>query len=121
MSIVYDMNRDRQERKQLLSQYEANQTIDECVVDVIASITKMNINYNKAGERKMCTLWDEVREEGREEGREAGISEGIEIEIFSSVQEGDYGVKRGAEKLGITEEEFIKRMEAAGYKLPALA
>lgn len=113
MSIVYDMNRDRQERKQLLSQYEANQTIDECVVDAIASITKMNINYNKAGERKMCTLWDEVREEGREEG--------IKTEIFSSVQEGDYGVKRGAEKLGITEEEFIKRMEAAGYKLPALA
>ena len=106
MSIVYDMNRDRQERKQLLSQYEANQTIDECVVDAIASITKMNINYNKAGERKMCTLWDEVREEGREEG--------IKTEIFSSVQEGDYGVKRGAEKLGITEEEFIKRMEAAG-------
>ena len=117
MSIVYDMNRDRQERKQLLSQYEANQTIDECVVDVIASITKMNINYNKAGEQKMCTLWDEVREEGREEG----LSLGREIEIFMSVQEGDYGVKRGAEKLAITEAEFIERMEKAGYKLPALA
>ena len=105
MSIVYDMNKDRQERKQLLSQYETNQPIDDSVIDVVASITKMNINYNKAGERKMCTLWDEVREEGRE------------TEIFSSVQEGDYGIKRGAEKLGITEEEFIKRMEAAGYKL----
>ena len=68
MSIVYDMNKDRQERKQLLSQYETNQPIDDSVIDVVASITKMNINYNKAGERKMCTLWDEVREEGREEG-----------------------------------------------------
>lgn len=106
MSIVYDMNKDRQERKQLLSQYETNQPIDDSVIDVVASITKMNINYNKAGERKMRTLWDEVREEGRE------------IEIFMSVQEGDYGVKRGAEKLAITEAEFIERMEKAGYKLP---
>ena len=125
MSIVYDMNKDRQERKQLLSQYETNQPIDDSVIDVVASITKMNINYNKAGERKMCTLWDEVREEGREEGRKAGMSEGLsrgrEIEIFLSVQEGDYGVKRGAEKLAITEAEFIERMEKAGYKLPALA
>lgn len=45
MSIVYDMNKDRQERKQLLSQYETNQPIDDSVIDVVASITKMNINY----------------------------------------------------------------------------
>ena len=50
MSIVYDMNKDRQERKQLLSQYETNQPMDDSVIDVVASITKMNINYNKAGE-----------------------------------------------------------------------
>lgn len=38
MSIVYDMNKDRQERKQLLSQYETNQPIDDSVIDVVASI-----------------------------------------------------------------------------------
>ena len=43
--------------------------------------------------------------------------EGRENEIFLSVQEGDYKPKRGAEKLGITEDEFIKRMNAAGYKI----
>ncbi len=43
--------------------------------------------------------------------------EGREKEIFLSVQEGDYGTKRGAEKMGITEKEFVKRMEAAGYKI----
>lgn len=48
---------------------------------------------------------NKMREEGREE------------EIFLSVQEGDYGIRRGAEKLGITESEFVKRMEAAGYKI----
>ena len=52
----------------------------------------------------------EMISKGREEGRE--------LEIFSSVQEGDYDVSRGAEKLGISEVEFEKRMEKAGYKIP---
>ena len=52
---------------------------------------------------------NKMREEGRKEGREN--------EIFLSVQEGDYKPKRGAEKLGITEDEFMKRMNAAGYKI----
>ena len=53
---------------------------------------------------------NKMREEGRQQGRER--------EIFLSVQEGDYGIKRGAEKLGISEEEFIIRMEKAGYRVP---
>ena len=64
------------------------------------------------------------REEGMSLGREEGISlgriEGMEMEIFKSVQEGDYGVPRGAEKLGVTELEFIEKMEKAGYKIPEL-
>lgn len=56
------------------------------------------------------TFVDGIREEGKEIGR-------IE-EILVSVQEGDYGPERGAQKLGITVEEFAKRMENAGYKLP---
>ena len=52
---------------------------------------------------------NKMREEGREQGREE--------EIFLSVQEGDYGTRRGAEKLGITEQEFVKRMKAAGYQI----
>ena len=56
----------------------------------------------------------EMINKGREEGRE----EGRELEIFSSVQEGDYDVSRGAEKLGISEDEFAKRMKEAGYNIP---
>lgn len=56
----------------------------------------------------MCTYTTYVENKGRER------------EIFSSVQEGDYSIKRGAEKLGITETEFVKRMEEAGYKVSAL-
>ena len=62
------------------------------------------------------------REEGMSLGREEGISlgrmEGMEMEIFKSVQEGDYGVPRGAEKLGVTDRGFIEKMEKAGYKIP---
>ena len=64
------------------------------------------------------------REEGMSRGREEGISfgrmEGMEMEIFKSVEEGDYGVSRGAEKLGVTETEFVEKMEKAGYKIPEL-
>ena len=56
----------------------------------------------------------------RMEGRQQGLQQGREKEIFLSVQEGDYGVKRGAEKLGISEEEFISRMEKVGYRVPEL-
>ena len=58
------------------------------------------------------------REEGMSLGRKAGLLEGKETEIFKSVQDGDYGVARGAEKLGVTELEFIEKMENAGYKIP---
>ena len=60
---------------------------------------------------------EEGRLEGRKEGRLEGREEGRENEIFLSVQEGDYKPKRRAEKLGITEDEFMKRMNAAGYKI----
>ena len=56
----------------------------------------------------------------REQGLEQGLEQGREQEIFSSVQEGDYDVSRGAQKLGISEKEFVARMEKAGYKIPAL-
>ena len=55
------------------------------------------------------------REEGRAEGRAEGREEGRLKEIFLSVQEGDYGIRRGAEKLGISEAEFEKRMAEAGF------
>lgn len=60
-------------------------------------------------------------EEKRAEGRVEGRVEGREQEIFLSVQDGDYPTVRGAEKLGISVEEFLKKMEAAGYKVPVEA
>ena len=53
---------------------------------------------------------NKMREEGRVEGREC--------EIFQSVQDGDYKIARGAEKLGISEAEFIERKRELDYKVP---
>ena len=52
--------------------------------------------------------------QGREEGRE----EGRELEVFASVQEGDYGIERGAQKLNLSVQEFEQKMKEAGYKVP---
>lgn len=58
------------------------------------------------------------REEGLLRGREEGLLRGRETEILKSVGEGDYGIHRGAEKLGISEDEFVEKMKAAGYEVP---
>ena len=68
----------------------------------------------------MClTEFDEKKYEDvlREEGREEGRAEGSKTEVFVSVQEGDYGIARGAQKLNLSVEEFEKEMSSAGYQL----
>ena len=46
------------------------------------------------------------------------IYQGRELEVFTSVQEGDYSIERGAQKLNLTVEEFEQKMKEAGYNLP---
>ncbi len=110
MSIIYDTKKSVAQRIATLREFEADKEVDEKVIDVIVATTNMKVNNKKAGELTLCTLWDEAREQEREKGREA--------EIFTSVQDGDYGIKRGAEKLGITEKKFIEKMGEAGFKIP---
>lgn len=110
ISIIYDAKKTVAQRIAALRKYEADRGVDEKVIDVIVTTTNMKINNKKAGERTLCTFWDEAREQERELGRE--------VEIFTSVQDGDYGIKRGAEKLGITEKQFIEKMGEAGFKIP---
>lgn len=59
----------------------------------------------------------EGREAGLAEGREAGLAEGRNSEVFSSVQAGDYSLRRGMEKLHLNEIEFRRKAKAAGYDL----
>ena len=76
------------------------------MVDMCEALTKLIENGKSEG-----------RMEGRAEGRLEGITEGKSFEVYESVQEGDYSIERGAQKLGISVEELEKRMTEAGYKL----
>ena len=60
-------------------------------------------------------------QEGHQAGLQVGLKEGQYREVFSSVQEGDYGVERGAQKLQLSVAEFEKKMQEAGYKIPETA
>lgn len=100
------------------------------------------------GERKellesMCNLSQGIKEIGIEQGEKQGMQKGLQkgmqkglkkgiqqgiqqgleqgrtSEIFSSVQEGDYSVERGAQKLNLSVPEFEKQMTEAGYQIPA--
>lgn len=73
---------------------------------------KYGMQMNVELERRlagMCNLSDIVEERGIERGKQA--------EIFSSVQDGDYSAERGAQKMGISVDEFRKCMKEAGYRI----
>ena len=67
------------------------------------------INYRE--EVAKVTNLDFTFERQIELEREEAMLYGAEQEIFKRVQEGDYGITRGAEKLGVTEAEFVEKMK----------
>ena len=80
-----------------------------------------NKNFKKEG-ASMCSVAQNLKAEGRQigllEGITKGREEGRQKEIFTSVQEGDYSAQRGADKLGLSLEDFITLMESNGYNVP---
>lgn len=73
LSIIYDVKRSDEERKEEIEKYGAQREIDEAVIDTIMSTANVQLKRDKEGERKMsCSLLDRVKEAGREEGREEG-------------------------------------------------
>ena len=79
-----------------------NRAIDRCIEeDILADFLRENRTEVVKVTQLDYTFDRQImleREEAREEGRKA--------EVISSVREGDYSIERGAEKLGITVEEF---------------
>lgn len=80
-------------------------------------ITEYNEKTFVAGIRAEGRM--EGRAEGRMEGRAEGQAEGRLHEIYDSVQAGDYGMERGAEKAGMELLEFERAMQEAGYRIPS--
>ena len=113
-------------------EHAINRCIDEDVLkeflvnrrEEVAKVTNLDFTFERQIELEREEAEKQGllrgRAEGMSLGRKAGLLEGKETEIFKSVQEGDYGIPRGAEKLGVTEAEFVEKMEAAGYKIPTL-
>ena len=105
-------------------EYAINRCIDENVLraflinrrEEVAKVTNLDFTF----ERQIELEREEAENKGLLRGRKEGLLEGKETEIFKSVQDGDYGVARGAEKLGVTEAAFVQKMEKAGYKIPEL-
>lgn len=89
LKIIYDGNASRPEKRQQLEQYSAERKIDQTVLKVIASTTKVKLDvFEDEEEVTVCRLWDEVKEEGKAE------------EIVSTGME-----------FGMTREEVLSRLE----------
>ena len=109
-----------------IKRYRDSMELKEAIDLTVRECIKENIlrDFLEQHRREVCdmclTEFDEKKYEDvlREEGREEGLAEGRKKEVFMSVQEGDYGVVRGAQKLNLSVEEFEKEMSAAGYQIP---
>ena len=89
--------------------------LPEMTADEKNDLLEKEFHIEMEGDRKemlssMCNLSQGIKEQGIKQGRS--------FEIFSSVQEGDYDIKRGAEKMNLSIDEFKKQMASAGYEVP---
>ena len=109
-----------------IKRYRDSMELKEAIDLAVRECIEENIlrDFLEQHRREVCdmclTEFDEKKYEDvlREEGREEGLAEGRKKEVFMSVQEGDYGIVRGAQKLNLSVEEFEKEMSAAGYQIP---
>ena len=77
----------------------------DIILQIITSSNYKVIREWKGRDEFMCEALLEIMADEIEERKEAaqreGRAEGRELEIFTSVREGDYSIERGAEKLGL--------------------
>lgn len=85
--------------------------IDECNAEnILPDFFKVNKDMIISADAIDCTI------ERREQFKyEVGVKQGKIREIIASVREGDYSKERGAQKLGISVDEFEKLMDDPAY------
>ena len=66
----------------------------------------------------VCKVMKKYEDAAKEEGRKEGFKEGEDHKVFKLVQKGWLSVTKGAEDFNVSVDEFLKRMKAAGFKLP---
>ena len=103
---------------------EREKDLADVVLQVIVNSYMEKVQKWKGSERIMCEalrvlMADELNEE-RVEGRIEGQREGKIRAYASLVQDGIITVEIGAEKAGMSVDDFTKEMKKAGYVIPAV-
>ena len=103
---------------------EREKDLADVVLQVIVNSYMEKVQKWKGSERIMCEalrvlMADELNEE-RVEGRIEGQREGKIRAYASLVQDGIITVEIGAEKAGMSVDDFTKEMKKAGYIIPAV-
>ena len=103
---------------------EREKDLADVVLQVIVNSNMEKVREWKGSERIMCEalrvlMADELNEE-RVEGRIEGQREG-QIQAYASlVKDGIITVEIGAEKAGMSVDDFVKEMKQIGYVIPAV-
>ena len=111
---------------------EREKNLADIVLQVIVNSNMEKVQKWKGSERIMCEalrvlMADELNEErmegqreGRIEGQREGQREGQIRAYASLVQDGIIPVEIGAEKAGMSVDDFTKEMKQAGYVIPVV-
>ena len=103
---------------------EREKDLADVVLQVIVNSNMEKVREWKGSERIMCEalrvlMADELNEE-RVEGRIEGQREG-QIQAYASlIKDGIITVEIGAEKAGMSVDDFVKEMKQIGYVIPAV-
>ena len=103
---------------------EREKDLADVVLQVIVNSNMEKVQKWKGSERIMCEalrvlMADELNEE-RVEGRIEGQREG-QIQAYASlIKDGIITVEIGAEKAGMSVDDFVKEMKQIGYVIPAV-
>ena len=69
------------------------------------------------GENTMCEALDKLINEGEKRGMERGIERGTLQTLYRLIESRKITVDDAAKDMGLTEEDFIKKIKEAGYKI----
>ena len=102
LKIILDKSLPKDEAKKKVIEYAAKHNVEKTVVMTVAGATNSNIDYNafEKGDGDVCTLFEEIAEEGRVEGKAEGKAEGIAEGII------DTGLD-----LGLSENDILDRLQ----------
>ena len=107
---------------------ERKKNLADVVLQVIVNSNMEKVEEWKGSEQTMCEalrvlMREELKEgrvEGLREGRLEGQREGQICAYATLVQDGIIKVEIGAEKAGMSVDDFVKEMKKVGYVIPAI-